>query len=150
MSSRGRTRYDPADTTETVSVSKTLTGRNSLTADQTGGEAEQFIFTLMPTGDTAKAITDGKITGIDATKGATVSISDLTNGTVKTGTFAGMTFTQAGKYTFEITENRPAEATEANGYTHNGVTYDTSKGTVTITVTDLDARAITPVSSLRV
>ena len=124
--------YNPEDAAATVTVSKTLTGRNSL-------PDEEFTFTLMPTGDTEQAIQDGKITGINATSGATVSIGDLQNGVVKSGSFGGLTFTEAGTYTFQITEGRPDEATDANGYTHNGVTYDATTGTVTITVTDLDA-----------
>ena len=123
--------YDPADATETVTASKTLTGRDSL-------PDEEFTFTLMPTGDTVQAVKDGKITGIDAEKGATVSIGELKNGVAKDGSFGELTFTEAGEYTFEITENRPADATEASNYTHNGVTYDATTGTVTITVTDLD------------
>ncbi len=123
--------YDPADATETVTASKTLTGRDAL-------PDEEFTFTLMPTGDTVQAVKDGKITGIDAEKGATVSIGELKNGVAKGGSFGELTFTEAGKYTFEITENRPADATEASNYTYNGVTYDATTGTVTITVTDLD------------
>ena len=49
----------------------------------------------------------------------------LVAGEAEQFSFAGMTFTKAGTYTFTMKEVLPGAATEENGYTVAGVAYDT-------------------------
>lgn len=127
--------------------SKTLTGRDSL-------ENESFEFKLEPTSKTGQAIQDGKLSfgGTDTT-----SVNGLTNGQAKDFSFkddANITVNVAGEYTFNVYEsNVPANATNArvegvtyadanaeqratDGWTLNGVKYDTHVGTVTLTANE--------------
>ena len=49
-------------------------------------------------------------------------------------TFDKLTYTEAKDYTYTIVEVMPQGATEANGYTVNGMTYDPTEHTVTVEV----------------
>lgn len=49
-------------------------------------------------------------------------------------TFDNLTYTEAKDYTYTIVEVMPKGATEANGYTVNGMTYDPTEHTVTVEV----------------
>ena len=48
--------------------------------------------------------------------------------------FDAIEYTQAGVYTYKVIEHNPAQ----NGNVHNGVVYDTTEYTVTVTVADVD------------
>lgn len=116
------------DTDATIYGAKTLTGRDAL-------DTEKFEFTI----EGANQETD------DAIADQTVTFGDKDLATEVSGPgeidsarfdFGSVTFTKPGTYVFNITEDRPAEANDATGYKHNGITYDTHTCQVTVTVTD--------------
>jgi pilin isopeptide linkage protein len=115
-------RYSPDSVTVIGAVeltgTKTLTGRNSL-------ENENYQFTLSA-GDTAteEAIAKGSITMGTAES----QVNGLEDGVQKNFSFGDITFREAGTYTFQVTENAPADG--------NGMTYDRHTGLITIVVTD--------------
>ncbi len=88
-----------------VDVTKELTGMD-LTDDQ-------FSFTITQT-------------GTDEATPYTQTVKNDADGTIP---FSAINYTKAGTYTYEITENVPADATP-------GITYDTDAIKVTMTVTD--------------
>ncbi len=128
-------RADPTALVE-VGGAKLFTGRDVQDADR-------FSFLLTP--DDATAASDGSIMVGDQTfaqaHGASASAevagaTGLVAGEAEQFSFAGMTFTKAGTYTFTMKEVLPGAATEENGYTVAGVAYDTHEAKVTVTVTD--------------
>lgn len=121
--------FDPTDVTLTgdtaINGSKILTGRDML-------QDEEYTFTLVPTTDTANAITAGYITGITA-DGLSQTVSRAVEDAETPFTFdpqGGITFNRAGTYTFIM-----KETTGSLG----GMSYDTHECTVTVTV-GLDAQ----------
>ena len=103
--------YSPA-------VNKTLNGRD--------GQAGEFSFTIAESDNNDK-------TGYTMPANNSVSVNQLTDGVSSGAQFDAITFTKAGTYVFTITENIPQDA-ENN--VKNGITYDSSSWTVTVTVTD--------------
>ena len=123
--------YDPADVTlegdTAILVSKTLVGRDS----QPG---ESFGFTLVARGNTTQAALANHEIVFGGDESATkleASVDSLTNGIAETASFGSITFTKPGSYSFNVTEKAPASDSD-------GMVYDRSAKTVTVTVTDED------------
>ena len=112
-----------------IQGSKTLNGR-----DMTDGE---FSFTLEAANGTTKdAMKDESVHG--ATNGKlTAAAPAAKDDSAGNFTFSALTFTKVGTYTFNVKETIPDGA---KNNTLNGVTYDTNVGTVTVQVTDKDAK----------
>lgn len=92
---------------------------------------ETFTVRLKPTGavdNDGNAITDSNLE-----QTLPVTKTSGNNGQFK---FIGLTYTQPGVYEYEVTEDRPATATEANNYTADGIRYDTTVFKVKVTVSD--------------
>lgn len=110
---------------------KTLTGRNAYDTDTFG-------FSIAAANQaTTDAMTNGAVKFISGDTGT--SVSGAQGGVELKNTafdFGNVEFTKPGTYVFNITEDRPAEANDATGYKHNGITYDTHTCQVTVTVTD--------------
>lgn len=110
---------------------KTLTGRNAYDTDTFG-------FSIAAANQaTTDAMTNGAVKFISGDTGT--SVSGAQGGVELENTafdFGNVEFTKPGTYVFNITEDRPAEANDATGYKHNGITYDTHTCQVTVTVTD--------------
>lgn len=110
--------YTAQPTTASLSATKELTGRDWTDSDS-------FTFDL-------KAIT------------ADAPMPDVTEGTAtketQTVTFGDITFAQAGTYQYEITERLPKgiqdDDPNADGFQHEGVTYDQTAHTATVSVED--------------
>lgn len=113
--------YDPADATlegeGAIKVQKTLTGR-------AWAEGEAYSFTIAP----AEGYEDAPMP-----ENATVTVGAPTEGPVNTAAFGTMTFSQAGTYVYEISENVPGEGDE--GY-RAMMAYDAHVATVTVAVTE--------------
>lgn len=116
------------DGSTALTVNKTLTGRGWLPTDQ-------FAFQLAAgDDDTNKALEDGTVklenalgvTTIPESKTIQAGNSVISN--TKTGSFGDITFYEAGKYTFTVTEVKPGEGAI------EGVTYSQAKYTVTVQV----------------
>jgi pilin isopeptide linkage protein/uncharacterized repeat protein (TIGR01451 family)/LPXTG-motif cell wall-anchored protein len=104
-----------------TATTSALTGTKTVTGDPTVS-AKDFTFTVTPkTGDT---------TGYTMPTSTSATASGVQTGTDGTFTFGDITFTKAGTYTFEITED-DLPATGFGGYTKDGRTV-----TATVTVTD--------------
>lgn len=106
--------YVPTKTEYKPTVEKTLTGQSI-----PDGTTKEFTFVLSALSDNAKAVLP---------QDEEITISFNNDGTKKTGTFAAITFTQGGTYTFKITEN--------SGGQNDGYTYDDAEWTLTVVVTD--------------
>lgn len=127
--------YDPQDLTLTgdtaIRGTKTLTGRDWKTD-------EYFGFTLRLTSDNADGISGGLDNGVstaDATGGVKDDPTDFT--------FADITFTKEGTYTFDVTESGHkigglAAGTGLPADSIPGMKYDRHVCTVTVEVTDQD------------
>ena len=122
-------------------VSKTFTGRE----DNAWLDTDVFTFTLAADPSdraTVDALAADEIVfeGDAAKTEMTVEISsaDPLSGTLRSDALGNIAFNAPGdhEYKFIVTENRPAEATEDNGYTVDGITYDVTTKYVTVTVTD--------------
>lgn len=110
-------RYDTVDTVFAPMVTKTLTG------DIPAG-AKTFTFSIAQTG--------GDETGVTMPQSLTTTVS-YTNATgERTASFGEITFTEAGTYTFAITEEA--------GTGNDGYTYDDSQWNLTVTVVDDNSR----------
>lgn len=121
--------YDPADATlagdTAIVASKTLVGRDS----QVG---ESFGFTLVARGNaTNDALARHEIVfdGNNDTTTLEASVDGLTNGQAKAASFGSIAFTKPGTYLFDVTEKVPASDAD-------GMVYDRSTKTVTVTVAD--------------
>lgn len=121
--------YDPADVTLTgdtaIVASKTLVGRNSQ-------QGESFGFTLVARGNTTQTALKNHEIVFGGDENATelkASVDGLTNGQAKAASFGSITFTKPGTYRFNVTENVPPSDSD-------GMVYDRSTKTVTVTVTD--------------
>ena len=104
---------DPTDST--VSVSKSLTGRDLV--------AGEFSFKIEPAKDYGDAVSSDALTGtVDASGKVTFE--------------GGFTFKETGDYEFTVSEVLPQDDDpETPGVQHNGVTYDESTFTITAHVT---------------
>lgn len=107
-------RYKPGNATIKLSATKELTGRDWFAADE-------FTFRLTPAGDTAEAVTN-KIVKMGADE-----ITITKDSEDKTASFGEIEFTEPGTYNFVIEETAGNIA---------GITYDTHKADVVVTVTD--------------
>ena len=125
--------YNVTSAQAPINGQKTLDGF-ALTTNDT-----PFEFTLSGANDaTRTAMTDGTITRDE--NGSKVNVGESLTAKVEEGdrnatvsfSFGQLTFTKAGTYMFNVTENAP----KADG---NGMTYDRHTSTVTVTVTDTDA-----------
>lgn len=118
---------DPA--TVIIKGSKMLNGRDM--------EAGEFSYSLTGVNDaTQKALNNGSISG--APEGTlSANAPAATDGNAGSFEFSKLTFTKTGTYTFKVTENIPQDAQNNK---LNGVTYDTNVATVTVRVTDKDAK----------
>lgn len=94
---------------------KTLEGRQMK-------EGETFFFQLSALNDNAKTVLSAP---------ETVTVTDQNS---MDFTFADMTFTKVGTYTFQVNEVADDNGTETTNA--NGMTFDTNIATVTVTVTD--------------
>ena len=122
--------YTAEPATVIIQGSKTLKGRDMA--------ANEFGFTLKGADDaTKKALSDGS--SISEVTGGELSVNApaATDGNAGSFKFPEMTFNKVGNYTFKVTENIP-DAAQNNKL--NGVTYDTNVTTVTVLVTDKDAK----------
>lgn len=136
--------YNTEETMFAIPVTKELENRDSWLS------ADEFTFELAATKATQEAIDDGELTMPDAT---TVKIG-AGDGDHRT-TFDAITFNEPGTYTFTVTEQVPARATNTavddgattyeqataeqkaeTGWQFNGVTYDNEPKTVAVEVTD--------------
>lgn len=119
-----QTEPDPSDPSKpNVPVTKTLTGR-----DMVAGE---FSFTITATGNNASKVTPSSLTGTNDASGNVSFSGD------------GFTFTEAGDYTFTVSEVLPAdEDPDTPGVQHNGVTYDATTYTVTAHVTNRNGKLV--------
>lgn len=98
----------------------------------------QFSFELVATGKTLDAVKDGFVSadGLDANTGKlTVDVPAMADGDSKEVSFAGLTFSEPGEYTFQISEVIP-DPVPAHW------TYDKHVCNVTIKVTDRDAQLV--------
>ncbi len=126
--------YEVTSTTATIDGQKTLDGFALTTNDN------PFKFALTGADEaTRTAMTDGTITrddnGTAVSAGATLTaqVTEGYKGTAVPFSFDKLTFTKAGVYTFNVSEN-------TDGLTDgNGMTYDRHTSTVTVTVVDTDA-----------
>lgn len=100
---------------DVIHGTKTLEGRQMK-------EGETFYFRLSALNDNAKTV---------LTAPETVTVTDQNS---MDFTFAGMTFTKVGTYTFQVNEVADENGTETTNA--NGMTFDTNIATVTVTVTD--------------
>ena len=123
--------YDPTDVTlegdTAIAASKTLVGRDSQMD-------EIFGFMLVARGNaTQKALKNHEIVfnGNNDTTKLEASVYGLTNGQAKVASFGSIAFTKPGTYSFDVTEKVPASDAD-------GMVYDRSAKTVTVTVTDED------------
>ena len=121
--------YDPADVTlegdTAIAASKTLVGRDSQID-------EIFGFMLVARGNaTQNALKNHEIVfnGNNDTTKLEASVYGLTNGQAKAASFGSIAFTKPGTYSFDVTEKVPASDAD-------GMVYDRSTKTVTVTVTD--------------
>ena len=122
--------YTATPATVSVKGSKTLDGR-----DMTEGE---FRFTLEGADGTTKdAMKDGSVQGATADGTLTMAAPAAKDGSAGSFAFSDLTFTKVGTYTFNVKETIPDGAKNNK---LNGVTYDTNVGTVTVQVTDKDAK----------
>lgn len=117
-------RFAPTAATATIRGTKTLVGRDMLTADRDGVQ-EEFGFGLSADEATSQAIQAGVVT-IDGGPDATVSGG--MDGAAVPFAFGDMTFTRAGTYTFYVKEGVPPLVNT------NGLTYDQHRWTVTVKV----------------
>lgn len=106
----------------------TLEGEGAMhvTKKVSGAPIEQaFAFTATLTGGAV----DG-VTGLDENHAITAATADssFADGGTSDATFAGLTFTKTGTYTFEVTENAPTAK--------DGWTWSAEKKTITVNVTD--------------
>lgn len=106
----------------------TLEGEGAMhvTKKVSGAPIEQaFAFTATLTGGAV----DG-VTGLDENHAITAATADssFADGGTSDATFAGLTFTKMGTYTFEVTENAPTAK--------DGWTWSAEKKTITVNVTD--------------
>lgn len=112
-------KYEPAaaklEGDNAIHGTKTLEGRQMK-------EGETFYFQLSALNDNAKTV---------LTAPETVKVTDQN---AMDFTFAGMTFTKVGTYTFQVNEVADGNGTETTNA--NGMTFDTNIATVTVTVTD--------------
>ncbi len=112
-------KYEPAAAELTgddaIHGTKTLEGRQMK-------EGETFYFQLSALNDNAKTVLSAP---------ETVKVTDQNS---MDFTFAGMTFTKVGTYTFQVNEVADDNGTETTNA--NGMTFDTNIATVTVTVTD--------------
>ena len=112
-----------------LQVTKKLEGRS-------WKEGDAFKFTLTPVDSDETGIIENEVNlstkaAVDA-QYVTLPATELTL-TGSKGAFGNITFTKPGIYTFEIAEVIPTEAVNNQ---LNGVTYDTHKEIVVVTVTD--------------
>lgn len=126
--------YQPATTAQALTVTKVLHNR-----DWNGAS---FGFTL--TLDTVNSQVD--VAGVDATAAVQLpansstltinenSVDSQTVQNAKTDSFGDITFKAPGTYVFQVGETVPQGADENNKY--NGITYDATPRTVTVTVGD--------------
>lgn len=136
--------------TKTIEVTVTDNGDGTLSVDvaPASGAAEGMDFTFTntydvedvtttPTGEGGVTITktldgrtmdEGEFTFQMVETGATEPVATATNGANGSVSFGGITFTQPGTYTYEISE--------VPGEQSNGVSYDRSVYTATAVVTD--------------
>lgn len=112
--------YKVTPTTAVVSGQKLLTGRNM-------NEDEVFTFTLAPANDAAESMMPVE---------KTATVSGALNGIAKDFDFETLDFKAVGEYKFTITESG----------SENGITSDGNVTTVTITVTEKDAKLSAAVS----
>ena len=110
-----------------LKVQKTLSGRNWLTNDS-------FTFTLELTSDNetnVSGLTEGKMT-------ATISAPGTLGSEVQSQSFGAITFNAPGTYTFNVTEDKPADDDDPDtaGIQSKGVTYDAHTTTITVVVRD--------------
>ncbi|OUO76688.1 hypothetical protein B5F53_16425 [Blautia sp. An249] len=109
--------------TVTISGRKTLDGRNLTQEDHFG-------FTVEAAGDTVDAVGAGNVvmpqnTAAEVTGDGSVNTMQYS--------FDGITFKQAGTYTFHVKETLPQGVT-GDSPSQNGMTYDTHTAVVTVTV----------------
>ena len=109
----------PADPVS-VNFEKQLTGRD-------WKDTDEFGFTLVPVADKSVGVTADDLTDALGDNATTASV----NSEQKTFSFGEFTFTKAGTYVYQVTEDQPAEGVDTQG-----VTYSTDVATVTFTVTD--------------
>lgn len=101
-------------------------------------EDGQFSFELVATGKTLDAVKKGFVSadGLDANTGKlTADVPAMADGDSKEVSFAGLTFSEPGEYTFQISEVIP-DPVPAHW------TYDKHVCNVTIKVTDRDAQLV--------
>lgn len=121
---RFENRYQPESTTigsganAGITVQKTFTGRPWTDSDA-------FTYEISATGNTAGLET----AAMPMPQNIEIMIGKPADGAVNTNVFGEMTFEKAGVYTYTITE-KPGDLAD------KGVTYDTHKATVTVTVTE--------------
>lgn len=99
-----------------LKVTKELTGRDWL-------ESDSFVFELLPADENTVNAVKNKTVVLPADTKLQINGTDQT----KEKAFGDITFTKAGTYTFQITEEKGSLA---------GITYDTIPRTVTVKVTD--------------
>ena len=123
--------YEPADATlegdGAIKVQKTLTGR-------AWAEGEAYSFTI--TNVQAPEGVEAPMPVVDGAVSDTITVAAPAEGAVNTAAFGTMTFSQAGTYVYEISENAPAEGDE--GY-RAMMAYDVHVATVTVAVTENQA-----------
>ncbi len=123
--------YDPTDAAlegeGAIKVQKTLTGR-------AWAEGEAYSFTI--TNVQAPEGVEAPMPVVDGTVADTIAVVAPAEGAVNTAAFGTMTFSQAGTYVYEISENAPAEGDE--GY-RAMMAYDAHVATVTVAVTENQA-----------
>lgn len=107
---------------------KTLLGRSLAKSDN-------FTFTLAPHEETEEAITNGEVI-LPQNRKATLKTSGAEKGTFA---FDNITINCEDKeqktYKFIISEDRPNDAKEDNGYLSGGIVYDPHEAIATVTVT---------------
>ena len=126
--------YDPTDAAlegeGAIKVQKTLTGR-------AWAEGEAYSFTI--TNVQAPEGVEAPMPVVDGTVADTITVVAPAEGAVNTAAFGTMTFSQAGTYVYEISENAPAEGDE--GY-RAMMAYDAHVATVTVAVFEDQAAGV--------
>ncbi|MGN0709053.1 MAG: Spy0128 family protein, partial [Anaerovoracaceae bacterium] len=131
---------------------RVATTNDSWTAEVTGSASKGFVVTINNNKKTVAAtiaaevhmnltspVYDGQfaftLKPADPTKETPMPENAVTeNNAYGEVEFGPIRYTEAGEYNYTITQNIPADATAENDYTANGITYDTSEWTVTVTV----------------
>ena len=116
--------YDSIGYLDELTVTKVFTGR----PNDAWLATDSFTFKLEATGATAAAV------GKDVLMPASTLIVDAAN--KDDAKFGSITFKEAGTYTFTVTEQLPAGATQENNYTVNGIKYDPVPRKLTVVVVD--------------